>query len=390
MPRSWLLALAAVVVCGAVAAIPSPVPAQEKDKKTDDMKKKVEDAVERGLEWLKKTQAQDGHWEAQGGQYPTTMTAIAGMCFLMEGSTLKEGKYSDQIQKAVNWFLAPARQQASGLLGNVQNPTESTRYMYGHGFGTMFLACAYGEEEDKDQREKIEKALKKAVEFIAKAQTSKKHKKPEGKEVDVGGWGYVSSNDGGNFDEGSVTITQVQALRAARNAGIPVPKETVDKAVNYLEACTTGKGGVIYSYAGSNGAALNGQERPPITAAAVACSFGAGQYKGDLAKKWVKFCKDNIPIAKGRVSHDEYQSYYFAQFVYVLGDDRYGEMFPKEDKGTWLTWSKYKDAMYPYLLDQQDKNSGAWTSGYIGPVFSTSVNLTILQLEKGILPIYQR
>jgi hypothetical protein len=55
-----------------------------------------------------------------------------------------------------------------------------------------------------------------------------------------------------------------------------------------------------------------------------------------------------------------------------------------------LTWSKYKEAIYPYLVDSQDKNSGAWTSGYIGQVFSTAVNLTILQLEKGILPIYQR
>ena len=70
---------------------------------------------------------------------------------------------------------------------------------------------------------------------------------------------------------------------------------------------------MIYSYAGGSGAARNGQERPPITAAAVACSFSAGQYKGELAKKWIKFCKDNIPVAKGRVSHDEYQSYYFAQ-----------------------------------------------------------------------------
>ena len=65
-------------------------------------------------------------------------------------------------------------------------------------------------------------------------------------------------------------------------------------------------------------------------------------------------------------------------------------MFPKEDKSTWLTWTKYKEAMFPYLIDAQDKNSGSWTSGYIGPVFTTSVNLTILQLEKGILPIYQR
>ncbi len=114
---------------------------------------------------------------------------------------------------------------------------------------------------------------------------------------------------------------------------------------------------MIYSYAGGSGAALNGQERPPLTAAAVACSFSAGQYKGDLAKKWIKFCKDNIPIAKGRVGHDEYQSYYFSQVVYVLGDDRYGELFPKEAKNTWLTWSKYKEAMFPYLIDSQDKNT---------------------------------
>lgn len=394
MPRNWLLTIGAAVIVAMVFAIPAPIPAaplaQEKEKKPDDLKKRVEEAVEKGLEWLKRTQAQDGHWEAQGGQYPTTMTALAGMCFLMEGSTLKEGKYSDQIQKAVNWFLAANRQQPTGLLGDVRNPTESQRYMYGHGFGTMFLASVYGEEEDKDQREKLEKCLKKAVEYIGKAQTSKKHRKPEGKEVDVGGWGYVSANEGGNFDEGSVTITQVQALRAARNAGIQVPKETIDKAVAYLEACTTPRGGVIYSYAGSNGNALNGQERPPITAAAVACSFGAGQYKGELAKKWMKFCKDNIPIAKGRVNHDEYQSYYFSQFVYILGDDRYGELFPKEDKSSWLTWSKYREAMYPYIVDSQDKSTGSWTSGYIGQVFSTSVNLTILQLEKGILPIYQR
>jgi Prenyltransferase and squalene oxidase repeat len=390
MTRRWLLSVVAVAVVGAVVAVPAPVPAQEKEKKPDDMKKKVEESIEKGLEWLKKTQAQDGHWEAQGGQYPTTMTALSGMCFLMEGSTLKEGKYSEQVRKAMDWFLAPNRQQASGLLGDIRNPTESSRYMYGHGFATMFLASVYGEEEDKDQREKLEKCLKKAVEFIGKAQTNRKHRKPEGKEVDVGGWGYVSAADGNNFDEGSVTITALQGLRAARNAGIPVPKETIQKATDYLEACTTPDGGVIYSYANGGGATQKGQGRPPITAAAVACSFSAGQYKGELAKKWIKFCKDNIPIAKGRIAHDEYQNYYFAQFAYVLGDDRYGQMFDKEDKATWLTWSKYKEAMFPYIIEQQDKTSGSWNGGYVGPVFATCVNLTILQLEKGILPIYQR
>jgi len=391
MPRSWLFAVLTAAVAAGLVAVPAAPPVQAaEDKEKDKKKREIEAAIEKGLDFLKKQQAADGHWSAQSGQYPTTMTALAGMCFLMEGSTLKEGKYSDQLSKAVKWFLQPNRLNADGKIGDFNNPTESTRYMYGQGFGTLFLASVYGEEEDKEQREKIEKVLKKSVEFICKAQTEKNHKKPEGKEVKIGGWGYVSAQDGNNFDEGSVTITALQGLRAAKNAGIPVPKENIDRAVNYLEACTTPDGGVIYSYAGGTGAALKGQGRPPITAAAICCGFSAGQYRSELPKKWIKYCKDNIPIGKGRQSHDEYQTYYFAQAIYALGDDKYGEMFPNEAKDSWLTWSKFKEATFQGILDSQDKTTGGWSQGYIGPVFTTSVNLTVLQLEKGILPIYQR
>jgi hypothetical protein len=370
-----------------LASVAAQPPAAAKDKDAD-LDKRVEAAVERGLEWLKRNQARDGSWSAQGGQYRVAMTALAGMAFLMEGSNLKEGKYSDQLQKAMEWFLAPARLQANGLIGDAAGGNFGS-YMHGHGYALMFLACLYGEEEDPEQRARLERAIKKAVDFTCKAQTSKKHRKPEGKEVEVGGWGYVSATERNNFDEGSVTVTQLQALRAARNAGIAVPKESIDKAIAYLEACTTPKGGIIYSYANSGGVAMAGQERPPLTCAAVTCGFSAGQYNSELAKKWIKFCKDHIPIAQGRHAHDEYQSYYFAQMVYILGDDRYGQLFPNEPKENWLTWSKYKKTYFPYLLEQQSSD-GSWTSGYIGPVFTTSVNLAILQLEKGILPLYQR
>jgi hypothetical protein len=392
--RNGILSVSAAGILGAVLAVPAPLPAQEKKAADKELNKRIEDSVEKGLEWLKKTQAQDGHWEAPSGAYKTAMTGLAGMCFLMEGSNLKEGKYSDQVKKAVEWCLAVGRQQPNGLIAdNRGGGGNFGNYMHGHGYITMFLACAYGEEEDKDQREKLEKCIKKAIEFICKAQTNRKHRKAEGKEMDIGGWGYTSSTDNNNFDEGSVTITQLQAMRAARNAGIPVPKDNIDRATNYLEACTTPKGGIIYSYANSGGVAQNGQERPPLTAAAISCSFSAGQYKSELAKKWIKYCKESIPIAKGRVAHEEYQSYYFAQTMYVLGEDRYGDLFPKDDKSTWLTWSKYREVLFPYIIDQQSKTEGNWTGsgGYgIGPVYVTAVNLTILQLEKGVLPIYQR
>jgi hypothetical protein len=360
------------LVAGLVLVVsPAILHAQDVGKKKID----AQPLIEKGLEWLKRNQAGDGHWDAQGGQYPTSMTALAGMALLMEGSTLREGKYSDNLVKATNW-LVQRSDPRTGVIGNLNNPTENQRYMYGHGFSLMFLACVYGEEDDVKRRKELEAVLKRAVDFCCKAQTTQ------------GGWGYVTAKDGGDFDEGSVTITQLQALRAARNAGIPVPKSAVDKAVEYLRKCTTDRGGVIYSLGSGGGRAGIGGERAPLTAAAVACSFSAGQYGDEYAKKWIKFCKDNIPVGI-RGGHDEYQSYYYAQSVYVLGDNRYGEMFPKENKETWLTWGKYRESMFEYLKGNQ-LGDGSWNGGYVGPVFGTAVALTILQLEKNILPIYHR
>jgi squalene cyclase len=342
--------------------------------RADEIEGQYKKTIEKGLEWVAKTQNRDGHWDANGGQYPTTMTGLGGMVLLMEGSTMREGKYSEKIRKAVDWLVD--RSQGSGLIGNPNNPTETGRYMYGHGFALLFLASVYGEEEDAERRKKLEAVLTKAVDFCGKAQTSR------------GGWGYVSAADGNGFDEGSVTITQLQGLRAARNAGIVVPKSIIDKSKEYLHKCTTPKGGIIYSLA--NGGAFNGGERPPLTAAAVACSFSAGEYNDDYAKKWIEFCRTSIPIAQvTRAGHDEYMHYYYAQALYILGDKGYGKLFPKADEKDHLTWSKYKKPMFEHLVKSQ-ANDGSWTGGYIGPIFTTSVYMTILQLENSTLPIYQR
>ena len=80
MPRSWLLAVLATAAVAGVIAVPAAPPVQAADEKPKNQKKEIATAVTNGLEYLKKQQnQQDGHWEAQGGQYPTTMTALAGM-----------------------------------------------------------------------------------------------------------------------------------------------------------------------------------------------------------------------------------------------------------------------------------------------------------------------
>src|SRR5262249_31916417 len=156
-------------------------------------------------------QRSDGHWEGDGGQYPTSMTALAGMALLMEGSTLREGKYADNIRKAVDWMVA--RGQPDGLLGK---PGRQSRPLFGHGYAMLFLARGYKREGEGARRDRLDKILTKAVEFTGKAQSNR------------GGWGYVPAAEGGNLDEGASTIVQLQGLRAARNAGIVVPKRLID------------------------------------------------------------------------------------------------------------------------------------------------------------------
>jgi hypothetical protein len=340
--------------------------------RADEIPGKYRATVNKGLEWMARQQSRDGHWEAFGGQYPVTMTALGGMSLLMEGSTIREGKYSKNIQKAVEWLMA--RSMPNGMLGNPNIPGEAGRYMYGHGFALLFLSCVYGEEEDVERRKKLEDILTRAAKFSRDSQTNR------------GGWGYISARDGNNFDEGSVTITQVQALRAARNAGIVVPQEAIKDAIKYLEQSTNGQGGVIYSLAGGGG----GEGRPALTAAAISCGFSAGEYNSPLVKKWFAFCKTHVPLlGGGRFGHDEYTHYYYGQAMYMLGDDGWNKMFPDAKGDDKLTWKKYRDATFENLARTQ-QNDGSWTGGHVGPVFITAVHLTILQLDNATLPIYQR
>ena len=311
----------------------------------------VQRSIERGLEWVAGSQSRLGHWTANNGQYPTAMTALAGIALLAEGSTTTQGKYAENIRRAVDYLVS--RSRSNGLIGD---PVRDNRYTYGHGFSLLFLSQVLGEEEDLDRRETLIDVLTRGVEFTCQAQTS------------AGGWGYVSAKDGHDRDEGSTTITQVQALRGCRNAGIPVPKEAIDRAIAYIKGCTLPDGGVQYSSQG-------GGARPAITAAAIACLFNAGDYDSQFVPKLMSYCKKNLGNILNRgFGHWHYAHYYYSQVMYREGGQE---------------WKEYYDKVVNKVLNEQSPD-GSWSQGYIGPIYTTAINLTILQLENAALPIYQR
>lgn len=313
----------------------------------------VRRAIDDGLKYLATTQARNGHWIADGGVYPVAMTGLAGMALLMDGNTTVQGRYAKNVQNAVSFLLDQA--QPSGLIGD---HVRDSRYMYGHGFSMLFLAEVYGEEEDARRRKQIGEVLARAVAFSGRAQTKE------------GGWGYVSAREGRGFDEGSVTITQMQSLRAARDAGVAVPKDIIAKGIQYIERCTDKEGGVRYSLQVSGGA------RPPITAAAVACLYSGGEYENPLVARLIAFADKTLSptIRTQGYGHWHYAHYYYAQVVYRQGDEK---------------WRPYRRDLFRVLLDQQGPD-GSWNEGYIGAVYTTVLNLAILQLDAGVLPIYQR
>ena len=351
MKRTTREIIIAVLTIGAVAHSPvmaAPAIADRPPLITQ----KTEEAIQRGLKFLVSRQASDGSFRQQGrmGAYPVSMTALSGLALISAGNTPSHGPYSPQLRKALNYVLGSA--QRNGLICRAGE--EEARSMYGHGFGMLMLSEIMGMEEDAQRLEQIRYALQNGVKLTDRAQSR------------LGGWLYTPEMNG---DEGSVTVTQVQALRAARNAGIAVPKKVIDNAMSYLEKSVQPDGGIAYRV-GMTGS------RAPITAAAVACWFNAGRYDDPLARNALRYCKRTIKVGQGTGTwgHWYYSHLYLSQVMYLSGEK---------------DWNAYFPELRDRLLETQEAN-GSWMGDSVGRVYGTAIATIVLQLPYNRLPIMQR
>lgn len=308
-------------------------------------------AIQRGLDYLAKQQTAGGSFQTtrDGSTYPVSMTSLAGIAFLANGNTPTRGPYADQVRKATEYVLSQA--QGNGLIAA---GSENGRPMYGHGFSLLFLSSVYGMETDAKVRARIAKVIKDGIQLTATGQSA------------LGGWIYTP----GGGDEGSVTVTQMQGLRAAHNAGFTVPKGTIQNAVKYLELCQTPEGGIRYSYHSGN------DTRLPISAAAITCLYSAGEYESPLAEECMGYVYTQFKNRKSgfQSGHYFYLNLYAAQAFYQAGDEYWNAYFPGQ-----------RDS-----LIKSQASDGSWNGDGVGPVFGTSVALIVLQLPYKFLPIYQR
>jgi len=325
------------------------IAAQPNQVRGDEITPQTQTAIEKGLAYLAAHQSRNGSWSE--GSSGAGITGLAGLALMSGGNLPGRGKYGENVQRAVDYVCRAS--QESGLIAadNSHGP------MYGHGFATLFLGEVYGMTAgggDTALANRLHEALVKAVHLIEQTQNEQ------------GGWRY---NPLPYDADVSVTICQIMGLRSARNAGIEVSKQTIERAIEYVRRCQNPDGGFKYQLE-------SGASGWPRSAAGVASLYYAGIYQDDAIDRGIAYLqKEALPGGTAASkAHYFYGHYYAVQAMYLSGGQ---------------AWSKWWPAIREELLKAQG-DDGSWEDRSVGSTYGTSMALIILQMPKRYLPIFQK
>ncbi|MEZ6105244.1 MAG: prenyltransferase/squalene oxidase repeat-containing protein [Pirellulaceae bacterium] len=261
---------------------------------------------------------------------------------MCSGSVPGDGPYGRNIDACVEYLLRNVNDQGYvAVQGGYDN-------MYGHGFATLFLSEAYGMTQNQQIREKLDKA----VDLIVRCQN------------DQGGWRYQPQKSDADL---SITICQIMALRAARDAGIDVPDETREKCIEYVKQSQNQDGSFRYTLSGGHGSF-------PLTAAGVVSLYSAGIYEGDAVEKGLKWLERQMPGSGGGNNY----GYYFYGHYYAV-------------QAMWHAGGDYWNRWYPAIRDEllgSVGGDGSWSDPQVGAEFGTAMACIILQMPLNYVPVF--
>ena len=306
------------------------------EQSNDSLVQEIDGTYRKGLEFLAENQEESGCWTDNSYGSQPGVVGMAILAFLARGDDPEFGPYRLHVKRAMN-FLLKQQNQETGYIGSS---------MYNHGFATLALAEAYGLTNDL----RLGPALEKASKLIVSSQKSN----PKG------GWRY--SPDSQDADS-TISGAQLVALFAARNAGIKVPEEAIEKGKAFLLSCQDSNGGFGYT-------AASGANLPRSAIGSLILSL-AKDTNTDAYRNSVEFLKENSQF--GDQGHQYYSLYYTSQAMF------------RASPSLWNSWNSQN---FKRLQSTQTEN-GSWIGNY-GQTFATSAALLSLALNYRYLPIYER
>ncbi len=320
-----------------------------------------EDAVVKGLDWLKATQSSDGSWT--GGRQ-TAMTGLALLAYLGHCETPLSEKYGDSVLRAIT-YLVNVGMQTGGKL--TLNPADK-QWPYEHSIATYALgeAATFCKQGNINVPNLFD-VTQKAGQFIIDNQ----HKK-------TGGWAYsYDTSDGGHRDL-SVSAWHIQALKACHHTGLEFKGLTraANKAMDFVEDMKCNDGGFAYKDANETPHAPEGYRT--MTGGGVLSLQMWEKGATSSARRGTSYIAKNTKFDYNSIYSDLYGHYYEAQAMMNRGG--------KE-------WRDYNTIFRDQVLNNQEAD-GSWKapnkgsgSGIraVGPEFVGNVHyrtcLNILMLE---------
>lgn len=327
----------------------------------------TEAAVQAALKWLTDHQTPDGRWDAKqheagrdnmadgrsrpqaGLRADTGMTGLALLSLLASGHTHLRGPYQDNVRRGLEFLLRT--QDASGSLAG-----QSDRFamMYCHAMATFAMSEAYGMTADG----RLNQPVRRAIGYTIAAQD------PNG-----GGWRYRPRDPGDTSQLG----WQLMALKSAELAGIPVPDQTRQAILRYLQSVSSGQQGGLASYRPGE------QITRSMTAEALVC----WQFLG-IAREHPS-CNEAGDYLLGELPGESRPNFYYWYYGTLATYQLQGEH-----------WRRWNDAIRLQLLAMQQTAgdlAGSWDpdpvwGGYGGRIYSTSLATLCLEVYYRYLPLY--
>jgi len=313
----------------------------------------VREMYDRGLDYLVATQRDEGDW--LGGQSGPGTTGMAIMALIASGEDPNFGKYASAVKRGLR-NLIRLQDPTTGIMGTS---------MYEHGFASLGLAEAYGAVDERQlwtqggrgEDRSRQRTIGQALELAVRGSLQSQKKNP------YGAWRYSpESTDADTSVSGAVLVS----LLAARNAGIEVPDEAIDRAIAYFKSMTSSSGQVGYS------GGFGGFDES-IARIAIAHLVYAVARRKDLAEhqSTLQYLVDNLERDTG--SYLQYARYYQAQALF---------------QGDLPAWERWNKKLVRELKKAQNDNGSF--QGQFGLPVDTSLSLLALALNYRFLPIYER
>jgi hypothetical protein len=282
-----------------------------------------EDAVVRGLQWLKANQNKDGSW---GTSYQVAMTGLALLAYFGHCETPTSEEFGESSMKGIVYLVSLGIKNQGRLSTSGGRIPDS----YEHAIGTYALgeAVTFCKEQNLGIPFLIE-VTQKAAYYILGMQNTR------------GSWDYSYKK---NDNRGDISISgwQMQALKACRNVSIKpdVLAKVVRLSMKYINSCQGEEGSYGYDVRGGGG------KYEALTGVGMLCNQIWVDENSLEVKKAAEYIYSKSKFEYHTANSNLYGHYYESQAMIQMGG-RY--------------WKKYNAMFRDILLENQNKD-GSWDS----------------------------